>query len=174
MIEVNNIDEMIEKFPMYPNLTLPKDVYFKVHDAYQSLLIYRDFNNDADGFPEEGRVYFIEDEVALSRYLQNIFFSEKKKARVFRSIGEAIDFNKEPKIFFIDLSSIDKHENIVKLNEKYPNSKIVLMSGVAEYVENFLRELYYFKRGLQIDYIFNRNYTTIKKKIEDIIKKKNL
>ena len=70
---------------MYSNVSLPKDVAEKVDDAYVSLLIYRDRNNDAIDMPYDNEVFFIEDSESVRYYLSNIFYEKGRRARVFVS-----------------------------------------------------------------------------------------
>ena len=167
MIEVKDINEMIDKFPMYSNVSLPKDVAEKVDDAYISLLIYRDKDRDSSEMPCDKDVFFIEDSPSVIRYFNNIFYEEGKKAVVFTNVDNAIFLGLQPKMFFIDLSAIVDHKNLLKLIDSYPEAKIILMSGIAKYIESFIREMKQLRKDIELDYVLSRNSDVIIRKIND-------
>ena len=82
MIEVKTMEELIDKFPMYQNVSLPEDVALILDNAYTSLLIYREQGKISDSMLEEKNVFFIEDSLSLIKYFENIFYDYGLKAKV--------------------------------------------------------------------------------------------
>ena len=61
-----------------------------------------------------------------------------------------------------------KHNNLIKLIEKYPSSKIIIMSGIIKHVNQFITEMKQLKKDINIDYIISRNKDAILDKIKEI------
>lgn len=175
MIEVKDLNGLIDNFPMYFNVSLPVDVAIKVEDAYLSLLVYRDKDQDTSWLPFNNEVFFIEDSASVGYYLSNIFYEERKRARVLNNISNAISINTNskifpPKIIFVDMSAIGEHKNLLTLMDTYPDAKIVLISGIASYIKCFIKEMQKLRPNIELDYILSRDIKTIKEKVTEILK----
>ena len=168
MKEVKNLNEMIDKFPMYSNVSLPEDVAEKMDDAFVSLLVYRDSDIDTSKMSYDNDVYFIEDSTSVRHYFSNIFYEKGKRAMVFKSINEAIQEEIDPKIFFIDMSSIVEHKNLIRLIDNFPKAKIILISGIAKYIVCFIKEMQALRKDIELDYILSRDSDVVLRKIKDL------
>ncbi len=169
MQEVQTVNEMIDAFPMYSNVSLPNDVLTIMDNAYTSLLVYREQGKITDGMAVELDVFFIEDSPSLKRYFENILYERNLKVKVFGSVVEALVSKINPKVFFIDVSAIDEHVHLLTLIKEYPNAKIVLMTGIIKYVERFITEMKQMKNDIELDYISSRDKRVILNKINSII-----
>ncbi len=168
MIEVKDINDMIDKFPMYLNVSLPKDIATIMDNAYVSLLVYRDRDKDSHRMYCNEDVYFIEDSESVRNYFSNIFFEQGKKAMVFKNINEAIHEEIDPKMFFIDMSAVVEHKNLLKLMDTYPEAKIILISGIAKYIICFIEEMQRLREGIVLDFVLSRNSEVILSKIKEV------
>ncbi len=168
MIEVKDLNDLISKFPMYPNVSLPKDVALKVDDAYVSLLVYRDKDKNASWMSFDEDVFFIEDSPSVAHYFRNIFYEKDRRALVFGNIDAAIHCNRCPKIFFIDMGAIVEHENLLKLIDAYPEAKIVIMSGMGKYVHCFIREMQELRPNIKLDFVLSREESVIIAKVGEL------
>lgn len=170
MIEVKNIDEMIDKFPMYSNVLLPKDIAEIIDNAYVSLLVYRSIKNDTKSMPFNEDVVFIEDSPSVMKYFENIFYEQGKRAMVCSSIDGVIRSTNQinPKMFFIDMSAIVEHQNLLDLIDNFPEAKIILISGIANYIHCLVKEMQKLRANIELDYVLSRNSEVIFAKIEKI------